>query len=74
MISIFPGYMDLMSGQRWEFPKHFNTWDPSNKQRNHTLFLQQVDKKYKEGYYSIKRVNYDLNCPIKEYITNRYMK
>jgi hypothetical protein len=74
MISLFPGYMALMSGQRWEFPKHFGTYDPSNKQRNHTLFLQQVDEKYKEGYYSIKRVNYDLNCPIKEYIRNRYMK
>ena len=74
MISIFPGYMALMSGQPWEFPSHFGTYDPSNKKlKNQVLFVQQVEEKRKEGYFSLKRVNYKKDCPIKDFIRKNYM-
>lgn len=74
MISIFPGYMALMSGQPWEFPSHFGTYDPSNKKlKNQVLFIQQVEEKRKEGYFSLKRVNYKKDCQIKDFIRKNYM-
>ena len=75
MISIFPGYMALMSGQPWEFPAHFGTYDPSNRAlKNPMLFPQQVAEKRSNGYFSVKRVNYKKDCPVKQYIRETYMK
>ena len=74
MISVFPGYMALLSEQPWEFPKHFGSYDPSNYERTHFLTESQIDKKYKDGYYSVKRTNYSKNCPLKNYIRREYMK
>lgn len=74
MISIFPGYMALLSGQPWEFPKHFGSYDPSNTERTHFLTDLQIDNKYNEGYYSLKRTDYKKNCFLKQYIRKEYMK
>lgn len=75
MISIFPGYMALMSGQEWEFPSHFGTYDPSNRnQKNQILTIEQVDQKLSDGYFSVKRVNYKKNCPIKKHIREHLMR
>lgn len=75
MISIFPGYMALMSGQPWEFPPHFGTYDPSNRTlKNPVLFTEQVKEKRDIGYFSVKRVNYKKNCPVKQFIRETYMK
>lgn len=74
MISIFPGYMALLSDQSWEFPKHFGTYDPSNEEKTHFLTESQIDRRHKEGYYSVKRTNYNKNCPLKNYIRREYMK
>lgn len=75
MISIFPGYMALMSGQPWEFPAHFGTYDPSNRAlKNHFLFPEQVEQKRSEGYFSVKRTNYSRHCPIKNFIRQNYMR
>ena len=73
MISVFPGYMALLSEQLWKFPKHFGTYDPSNKDRNHLLMEEQVIRKHGDGYYSVKRVNYDKDCRIKKFIKSKYM-
>lgn len=78
MISVFPGYMALLAcqqyNQTWKFPKHFGTYDPSNRAiKNQILFPEQVDLKRQEGYYSVKRVNYTTNCPIKQHIRGKYM-
>jgi hypothetical protein len=73
MIGIFPGYMALMSGQPWEFPAHFGTYDPSNRKiKNQILFTQQVVEKRNDGYFSVKRVNYKKDCPIKNFIRETY--
>ena len=75
MISIFPGYMALMSGQTWEFPSHFGTYDPSNRTlKNKILFPGQVIEKRDAGYFSVKRVNYSKHCPVKQFIRETYMK
>ena len=75
MISIFPGYMALMSGQTWEFPSHFGTYDPSNRTlKNKKLFPGQVIEKRDAGYFSVKRVNYSKHCPVKQFIRETYMK
>jgi len=75
MISIFPGYMALMSGQTWEFPAHFGTYDPSNRnQKNQILTIQQVNSKFEDGYFSLKRVNYKKDCSVKDYIRRNLMK
>ena len=75
MISIFPGYMALMSGQPWEFPAHFGTYDPSNRAlKNKMLFPQQVKEKRNSGYFSAKRVEYSRHCPVKQFIRETYMK
>jgi len=75
MISIFPGYMALMSGQPWEFPAHFGTYDPSNRAlRNQITFPQQVEEKRTSGYFSVKRFNYSRHCPVKQFVRETYMK
>jgi hypothetical protein len=74
MISIFPGYMALMSEQPWEFPAHFGTYDPSNRAlRNTHLFPEQVVEKRNAGYFSMKRVNYKRYCPVKQFIRENFM-
>jgi hypothetical protein len=62
--------MALKTGQPWMFPPFFGTFDPFNRINNHNLIItiEQVEQKLKEGYCSIKRVNYKKNCPIKTYI------
>lgn len=73
MINIFPAYMALLSKQEWKYPAHFGTYDPSNPQpKNWILTLNQLLDKKHCGYYSIKRVNYTKDCPIKEYVRNNY--
>jgi hypothetical protein len=75
MISIFPGYMALMSGQSWEFPAHFGTYDPSNRSlKNQITFPEQIIEKRNAGYFSIKRFNYKKNCPAKEFVRKNYMR
>lgn len=75
MINIFPGYCALMSNEKWEFPKHFGTYDPSNPQpKNWILNIPQVISKMENGYYSVKRVNYSKNCHIKDFVRNNLMK
>ena len=75
MISIFPGYMALMSEQPWEFPAHFGTYDPSNRTlRNQVLFPEQVVEKRNAGYFSMKRVNYKRYCPVKQFIRENFMR
>ncbi len=75
MINVFPPYMALLSGQKWEFPAYFGTYDPSNTNhpKNHLLTLEQVNNKREQGYVSVKRVNYKKDCPIKNYIRNTLM-
>jgi hypothetical protein len=73
-ISTFVGYMALLSGQNWEFPPHFGTYDPSNPQpKNWILTEEQVIQKYLEGYFSVKRTNYPRSCHIKNFIRNNLM-
>ena len=75
MISIFPGYMALMSEQPWEFPAHFGTYDPSNRAlKNQILFSEQVVEKRNAGYFSMKRVNYKRYCPVKQFIRENFMR
>ena len=75
MISIFPGYMALMSKQPWEFPAHFGTYDPSNRAlRNQLLFPEQVVEKRNDGYFSMKRVAYKRFCPVKKFIREHFMR
>jgi hypothetical protein len=74
MMSIFPGYMALVSKQNWEFPKHFGTYDPSNPQpKNWLLTTEQIIQKYNDGYFSVKRVGYKKDCPIKSFIKRNFM-
>lgn len=72
LISMFPGYMALKTGQDWKFPSFFGTFDPSCTQKNHIITIEQVKQKKAEGYYGIKRVNYSKNCSIKNYIRENY--
>ncbi len=74
MINVFPPFMALLSGQEWEFPKHFGTYDPSNtnQPKNNIITIEQLEQKHKEGYYSVKRVNYKKECSIKDYIKTNY--
>lgn len=75
MINVFPPYMVLLSEQRWEFPAHFGTYDPSNPEpKNWWLNIEQVKQKHSEGYISVKRVNYNKDCPVKQFIRETYMK
>lgn len=73
-IQLFPGYMALKSEQPWSFPPFFGTFDPSNRINNHNLIIteDQIVQKYKEGYCSVKRVNYKKNCPLKQFIREKY--
>lgn len=74
MINIFLPYMAILSGQEWEFPPHFGTYDPSNPEpKNWVLTIPQIEQKRSAGYFSVKRVNYSADCPIKDYIRNTYM-
>jgi hypothetical protein len=73
LISLFPGYMALKSYQEWEWPSFFGTFDPSCKEKNHIITINQLETKRKEGYFSIKRVGYSKNCLIKDYIRKNYM-
>jgi hypothetical protein len=74
-IQLFPGYMALKTGQPWMFPPFFGTFDPSNRINNHNPIItqEQIDQKLKEGYALIKRVNYQKNCVLKEYIRSTIM-
>lgn len=75
MINIFLPYMILLSKQPWEFPSYFGTYDPSNKPNyNWVITKQQIVQKHDEGYFSIKRVNYKMNCELKQFIRENYMK
>jgi len=74
MINVFPGYMALMSGQNWEFPNHFGTYGPDNPSKNWIITLDQIIEKHNTGYFSIKRVNYNKNCELKQFIRDNYMK
>lgn len=75
LISLFPGYMALLSGQPWEFPEIFCTFDPSNKpEYNKIVTIEQLLTKKGQGYYSVKRVNYNKDCPIKTHIRSLYSK
>lgn len=75
MISVFPGYMALLSKQPWEFPSHFGTYDPSNRAlRNQITFPEQIIEKRNAGYFSIKRFNYKKDCPAKEFVRQFYMR
>jgi hypothetical protein len=74
-MNVYVPYMILLSKQQWEFIPHFGTYDPSNPQpKNHILTIDQVINKRKDGYFSVKRVNYNKNCPIKKYIRENLMK
>ena len=69
LMNVYIPYMILLSKQQWEFIPHFGTYDPSNPQpKNHIITIPQVINKKNEGYFSIKRVNYNKNCEIKKYI------
>ncbi len=74
-IQLFPGYMALKAEQPWMFPPFFGTFDPSNKinECNWIITEQQIDQKHKDGYCSIKRVNYGKDCPLKEHIRRTIM-
>lgn len=75
MMNIFLPYMILLSNQTWEFPSYFGTYDPSNKPHfNSIITINQIIQKYNEGYSSIKRVNYNKNCELKQFIKKNYMK
>jgi hypothetical protein len=66
--------MILLSKQEWEFPAYFGTYDPSNKPNfNWVITEQQIIEKRLKNYYSVKRVNYGKNCPLKEFIRKNYM-
>ena len=74
LMNIFIPYMVLMSGQSWQFPPHFGTYDPSNRPvLNYLISTTQIKDKRKDGYFSIKRVNYSKNCILKEFVRNNYM-
>lgn len=73
LMSIFPGYMALKSKQEWNWPPLFATFDPSCKEKNHIITVPQLIQKRNEGYFSIKRVNYSKNCPIKQYIRKNFI-
>lgn len=68
MMNIFLPYMVLLSKQRWEFPPHFGTYDPSNNEKNFIITNKQVIDKFNDGYFSVKRVNYNKNCSVKSFI------
>jgi hypothetical protein len=75
----FAGYMALLTKQEWRFPPIFGTYDPSNKLREDGRFskmctLDQIIQKRNEGYASVKRVNYKMDCPLKDYIRTNFMK
>jgi hypothetical protein len=69
-IQTFPGYMAIKTGQPWLFPPFFGTFDPSNRINGHNWIIteEQINQKFKEGYASVKRVNYTKDCPLKSYI------
>ena len=74
LMNVYVPYMILLSKQQWEWVPHFGTYDPSNPEpKNRIATISQVINKREEGYFSIKRVNYDKNCTIKEYIRNNFM-
>jgi hypothetical protein len=74
-ISFYPGYSILMSGQKWQFPSHFGTYDPSNPMpRNWIINIPQIIQKHSDGYFSIKRVGYSKHCPMKEFVRSNLMK
>jgi hypothetical protein len=67
--------MILLSGQQWEFPPYFGTYDPSNKPNyNWVITINQIVEKFNQGYFSVKRVNYPKNCELKQFIRQNYMK
>ncbi len=75
IISLYPGYCALMSKQEWKFPPHFGTYEPSNPHphpQNHIITIDQVKQKRSDGYFSIKRVNFNKNCQIKKFIRTEY--
>jgi len=75
MINLFLPYMAILSGQKWEFPAHFGTYDPANKPNfNRIITEEQVINLKKDGYFSIKRLNYKRDCSIKQYIRKNLMK
>lgn len=75
MMNIFLPYMVLLSGQKWEFPPYFGTYDPSNRPNfNWIITINQIVEKHDQGYFSVKRVNYPKNCELKEFVRQNYMK
>lgn len=75
MMNVFLPYMVLLSNQKWEYPPHFGTYDPSNRPNfNWIITTDQIIKKHNDGYFSIKRVNYSKDCPLKNFIKQTYMK
>jgi hypothetical protein len=74
MMNMFLPYMAILSGQEWEFPPHFGTYDPANKQKNRILNIPQVQWLVDEGYFSAKRVNYKMDCPVKTWVRENLMK
>ena len=72
LISSYPGYMALKTNQQWKFPAFFGTFDPSCPNKNWIITIDQIKQKKSEGYYSVKRVNYNKNCKIKEFIRKNY--
>lgn len=75
MMNIFLPYMILASKQPWEFPPYFGTYDPSNRPNfNWIITKPQIVEKQKQGYFSVKRVNYSKNCELKQFIREMYMK
>ena len=74
MISLYPGFMALLTGQEWKFPPFFGTFDPSCPNKNWILTQEQINEKFNEGYVSVKRVNYKKDCPLKTYIKKEILK
>lgn len=75
LMNVYIPYMILLSKQKWEFIPHFGTYDPSNPEpKNFIITIQQIINKRNEGYFSVKRVNYNKNCPIKNYIKQNFYK
>jgi hypothetical protein len=75
MINIYLPYMVILSGQQWEFPPYFGTYDPSNRPNfNWVITINQIVEKYNQGYFSVKRVNYPKGCELKEFVRQNYMK
>jgi len=68
LISLFPGYMALMTKQEYRFAPFFGCFDPSSENKDHLLSINQINQKKQQGYFSIKRVNYSKDCNLKEYI------